>query len=417
MTKAVNNLRGKYAVVGVGETEFSRNSGRTTRRMGVEAIRNAVHDSGLGWDDTSWGMMAYGSNDRAFSDQIAQDLGIQLDYHVDIFGGGNSTETMIGAAIGALEGGLADAFILYRTMNGYTEARIGGTPVGEAPPPMFPTAHGSSMLHQGIYGVGSALQMFGLSFVRHMWEYGTTLEQLAHVKVAHSKGASNNPKAYYKNRYTVDDVLNSRLIVWPFGLLHCCVETDNATAIVITDIERAKSLQHPPATILGTAGRTHKYGPEYHWGYGPINRHAGIFGREILWPNAGVQPHEVDVTGSYDAFTFTALFQLEAYGFCDFGEGGDYVSNGTIELGGARPNNPSGGHLCEGYTHGMNMVVENVRQLRGTVDDYCPNWADGEHSHDYSEGHCRQVENAQLTANLGWGMPSQGSALVMTNQV
>ena len=311
----------------------------------MEAIRNAVHDSGLGWDDTSWGMMAYGSTDRAFSDQIAQALGIQLDYHVDIFGGGNSTETMIGAAIGALEGGLADAMILYRTMNGYTEARIGGTPVGgtpvgEAPPPMFPTSHGGSMPHAGIYGVGSALQMFGLSFVRHMWEYGTTLEQLAHVKVAHSKGASNNPKAYYKNRYTVDDVLNSRLIVWPFGLLHCCVETDNATAIVITDIERARSLPHTPAAILGTAGRTHKYGPEYHWTYGPINRHADVFGREILWPNAGVQPHEVDITGSYDAFTFTALLQLEAYGFCDFGGGGEYVSDGTIELGRRPPQQP-----------------------------------------------------------------------------
>ena len=91
------------------------------------------------------------------------------------------------------------------------------------------------------------------------------------------------------------------------------------------------------------------------------------------------------MTGSYDAFTFTSLLQLEAYGFCDFGEGGDYVSNGTIELGGKRPNNTSGGHLNEGYTHGINMVLENVRQLRGQADDYCPDWRDGKHTHDFSE--------------------------------
>ena len=417
MTKGVNNLRGKYALVGIGETEYSRNSGRTTRRMAVEAIRHAVADSGLEYDEPSWGMMSYGSMDRATSDLVAQDLGIQMDYHVDILGGGNSTETIIGAAIGALEGGLADAIIVYRTMNGYTGRRIGGTPVGPVGPPAFVTAQGDNTLHTGIYGIGSALQMFALSFVKHMHEYGTTLEQLAHVKVAHSKAASNNPRAYYKTRFTVDDVLNSRLIVWPFGLLHCCVETDNANALIVTDMERARSLRNRPATILGTAGRTHKYGPSYHWNYGPINRHAGIFGRQILWPNAGVTPEEIDVTGSYDAFTFTSLLQLEAYGFCDFGEGGDYVSNGTIELGGKRPNNTSGGHLNEGYTHGINMVLENVRQLRGQADDYCPDWRDGKHTHDYSEGGCRQVENVQLTANLGWGTPSVGSAMVMTNQL
>ena len=91
--------------------------------------------------------------------------------------------------------------------------------------------------------------------------------------------------------------------------------------------------------------------------------------REILWPNAGVGPEDIDVTGSYDAFTFTTMLQLEDYGFCKKGEGGDYVSNGTMRLGGKRPNNTSGGHLCEGYTHGMNMVIENVRQLRHDVDD------------------------------------------------
>ena len=109
------------------------------------------------------------------------------------------------------------------------------------------------------------------------------------------------------------------------------------------------------------------------------------------------------------------MMQLEDYGFCKKGEGGDYVSSGITRLGGARPNNTSGGHLCEGYTHGIAMVVENVRQLRGDVDDSCPIGPDGrrQHTHDYSEGGCRQVPVVEVTANLGWGTPGYGSALVM----
>ena len=142
---------------------------------------------------------------------------------------------------------------------------------------------------------------------------------------------------------------------------------------------------------------------------------AGHYAKELLWPNAGVGPEEIDVTGSYDAFTFTTMLQLEDYGFCTKGDGGEYVSDGTIELGGRRPNNTSGGHLCEGYTHGMSMVIENVRQLRGAVDDSCPIGPDGRraHTYDYSEGGCRQVRDAELSANLGWATPATGSALVL----
>jgi len=148
---------------------------------------------------------------------------------------------------------------------------------------------------------------------------------------------------------------------------------------------------------------------------GPISTVAGHYAKDILWPNSGVGPEDIDLTGSYDAFTFTTMLQLEDYGFCKKGEGGDYVSNGTIRLGGKRPNNTSGGHLCEGYTHGMNMVIENVRQLRHDVDDSCPIGSDGkrQHTHDYREGGCRQVRNAELSANLGWANPGTGSAMVM----
>jgi acetyl-CoA acetyltransferase len=131
--------------------------------------------------------------------------------------------------------------------------------------------------------------------------------------------------------------------------------------------------------------------------------------------SSGLSPEDIDLTGSYDAFTFTTMLQLEDYGFCNKGEGGRYVSDGTIMLGGKRPNNTSGGHLGEGYTHGIAMVIENVRQLRHDADDSCPVGSDGRrrHTYDYREGGCRQVRNAELSANLGWAMPGTGSAMVM----
>jgi hypothetical protein len=143
-----------------------------------------------------------------------------------------------------------------------------------------------------------------------------------------------------------------------------------------------------PATILSVVGRCCKPRIDNHYQAGPISTVAGHYAKEILWPNAGVGPDDVDLTGSYDAFTFTTMLQLEDYGFCEKGDGGEYVSSGIMRLGGARPNNTSGGHLCEGYTHGMNMVIENVRQLRGEIDDSCPIDANGkrQHTYDYSTG-------------------------------
>ena len=257
--------------------------------------------------------------------------------------------------------------------------------------------------------------MFAPTFLRHMYDYGTTPEQVAHVKVAHSKHASNNPKAYYKQRYTVEDVVNSRIICKPLHLLDCCVETDNATCIIVTSLDRARDGAQRAAVIQSVAGRVCKPRADMHYQHGPISTVAGHYAKDILWPNAGVGPDHIDVTGSYDAFTFTSMLQLEDYGFCKKGEGGGYVSSGIIDLGGGRPNNTSGGHLCEGYTHGMSMVIENVRQLRGEADDSCPIGRDGkrQHTYDHAEGGCRQVQGAELSANLGWAMPGTGSAMVM----
>ncbi len=402
------SLKDKYCIVGVGETEYSKHSGRSTRAMAVEAARKAMADAGLAAADVD-GMMSYQGGDSTPANWVAPDLGIRLNFYMDVVGGGSSTEALVGLAMGAIEAGMCKTVAIFRSMNGYSDFRIGGTGARAAQP-----VRGLD-LAQVPFGMRSAGQAFAPTFMRHMYEYGTTSEQVAHVRVAHSKHASQNPKALLKERVTVQDVLGSRWICKPLHLLDCCVETDNATCVIVTSAERARDLKQKPAYIMGVAGRVSKARTDFHWATGPITRVAGYYAKDIVFGQAGIKPEDVNVTGSYDAFTFTTMLQLEEYGFCKKGEGGPYVSSGIIELGGRRPNNTSGSHLCEGYTHGMSMVIENVRQLRGRVDDYCPGAAEGKHSYDYSPGRCRQVKDCRITMNLGWAMPPTGSALIMHN--
>ena len=401
------NLRDKYCIVGVGETEYSRGSGRSTRALAAEAVRNAIMDAGLRPQDVD-GMMSYHGGDSTPSTSVMYDLGMRPNFYMDVSGGGSSTEALVGLAMGAIEGGMCDTVAIYRSMNGYSEVRIGGTGARAASP-----VAGAELMKRP-YGQASAVQNFAFTFTRHMMEYGITSENLAQIKVTHSNHASNNPKALMKQRVTVEDVVNSRWIVRPCAhLLDCCLETDNATCIIVTSVERARDLRHRPAYIMAVQGRGTKPGGDFHYQHGPISRVAGHYVGPRLFADAGVKNEDIDVTGCYDAFTYTALLQFEDYGFCKKGEGKDYVTSGITDLGGKRPNNTSGGHLCEAYTHGMNMVIENVRQIRGTVDDYCTGWEQGQHSYDYSEGNCRQVKDVNITMNMGWGTPGVGSALIL----
>ncbi len=411
-TTADKYLRDKYAIIGVGETTYTRGSGMTTRALGTWAIKNAMDDAGIPASEID-GMMSYSGNDSTASPMLAGDLGIRLNFYMDVQGGGSSSEALIGLAIGAIEAGMCETVVVFRSMNGFSQVRIGGTGARASVPV------GGDALHSAAYGWFSAGQNFSPTFMRHMYDYGTTPEQVAMVKVIHSEHASNNPKAYYKQRVTVEDVVNSRMICKPLHLLDCCVETDNATALIVTSVDKAYDYRNTPARILGVAGRVCKPRIDMHFQHGPISTVAGHYIKDIIYRNAGVGPEDIQCTGAYDAFTFTSMLQLEDYGFCEKGEGGDYVSSGIMRLGGERPNNTSGGHLCEGYTHGMNMIIENVRQLRGEVDCYCPQDDNGKRIHSYNYappeegGGCRQVPDLEITQNLGWAMPGTGSSLIM----
>ncbi|HEY6869420.1 MAG TPA: hypothetical protein VI199_06655, partial [Novosphingobium sp.] len=226
-------LRDKYAVVGVGETAYLRGAGRTTRSMAHEAVAKAMADAGLGPGEVD-GMMSYQMADAVTSPFVAGDLGLRLNFYMDVVGGGASIEALIGLAIGAIEGGMCKTVAIFRSMNGYSGVRMGGTGAHAAAPVT------DEHLHMRVYGHRSPAQWFSPTFMRHMYEYGTTPGQVASVKVFHSHHASNNPKALYRKRVTVDEVLASRYITKPLHLLDCCTESDNATAIIVTSAARAR---------------------------------------------------------------------------------------------------------------------------------------------------------------------------------
>src|SRR5437879_11005899 len=283
---AISSLRDKYCIVGVGETEYSRHSGRTTRAMAVEAIRKAILDAGLRASNVD-GMMSYQGGDSTPANWVAPDLGIRLNFYMDVVGGGSSTEALVGLAMGAIETGMCKTVAIFRSMNGYSDFRIGGTGARAAQP-----VRGLD-LAQVPFGMRSAGQAFAPTFMRHMYEYGTTSEQVARVRAADSKHPSPDPNALLKERVTVQDVLGSRWICKPLHLLDCCVETDNATCVIVTSAERARDLKQKPAYIMRVAGRVNKPRTDFHWATGPITRVARHYAQDLRFRQAGTPPDAV----------------------------------------------------------------------------------------------------------------------------
>lgn len=397
----MSSLRGTYAIVGIGETAYGRyrpNTPPSKLDLASDALIAATADAGLRPADVDT-LLSYGS-DSTDSVAVASALSMTLNNYTDIVGGGSSSENLIGIAIGMIEAGMSDTVGIYRSLHGYSGVRIGH---GAGAP-----ALGSGLAQA--YGAFSAAQQFAPVFAQYMAKTGTTSEQVANVRAAQSRHAASNPKALYRKVVSVGDVLSSRMIVDPIlHLLDCCVETDNASAVIVTTLERARDLRQHPVAILGTAGRVSRQSPDY-W-YGDDATAIGARrARDRIFGAAGVTPDDIDVTGAYDCFTFSPTMMFENYGFCGPGEGGDYVSSGAISLGGRRPNNTSGGQLTEGYSHGLSLVIENVRQLRWAADDSC---AEGAHTYDYTPGGCRQVREPQLSMNMGWRTPATQSAMVL----
>ena len=208
---------------------------------------------------------------------------------------------------------------------------------------------------------------------RHMLEYGTTEKQLGQIAVTCRERANANPRAQMHDRpLTMDDYLSARMISRPLRLYDFCLETDGACAVVVTSTDRARDLRQKPALIRAVAQNSipdPQPGIQF-----PVlmrDRITELPAKAVaktLYARAGLGPQDVDVAQVYDCFTITVLLQLEDWGFCAKGEGGPFVASGEIDLGGSIPINTGGGHLSEGYIHGMNHIVEGVRQIRGRID-------------------------------------------------
>ena len=401
-------LTDKFCIAGVGETKHMRPSNRTTHSMGVEAVKRACEDAGIRPQDID-GITSYNIGDSTAGTSIGSSLGMRLNYAVDISGGGSSTEALIAHAVGLLAGGYCKNMVIFRSMNGRSGRRPGGQALS-GPTPVTPISTYDNF--NQLYGFLSPGQRFGMTCMRYLKDTGMDPKKLGHIAIAHRKHASLNPKAVMHTPITMDDYLASRWVSKPFRILDMCLETDVCAAIVIVPREQAYDLRQPPVYIMGGTARTMADNPLWNYSRDVIHYVAGNYGRQRLFGMSGVTQDDIDLTSSYDAFTFTTLIQLEAYGFAQPGEAGDYVASGMIDIDGRRPNNPSGGHLSEGYTHGISMVIENVRQLRHRADDSCPGWQQGRHTYDRARG-CRQVKKAEIAACLGWGTETMSSSCIL----
>lgn len=347
------------AIVGVHNTRQGRRlDGETSRSLAVKAIRGALDDAGLTLDDVD------GISASPHSTALIYDLRLGPAWQGLAFGVGMITE-----AVTAIEHGMADVVVLVAAQAGEYrdhEATAPWTrPENEfvAPWGMFTTAE------------------FALIARRHMHIYGTTREQLSMVAATIRNNGSQNPEAVYYQRgpFTPDDITASRSIADPFHLLDCATTSEGGCALVLANIEKVLDkgeVARQPIYVLGSGADFH--GPSYQhppaWDLtGRRGDHVnGVVGRraaECAFRHAGIRPDDVDVLELYDPFSFEIIRQLEAFGFCGDGEGGPFVADGHIAIGGSHPITTDGGTMS--FSHAganpqmMQRAVRAVQQLRG----------------------------------------------------
>jgi Acetyl-CoA acetyltransferase len=358
------SIKGKAYVMGAFEHPTRDAPDKTTAQLHAECAKGALDDAGLSFEDVD-GYFCAGDAPGFGALSMIDYMGLRNVRHLDSTEmGGSSYIAHVGHAAQAIAAGKCSVALITlagRPRNGGSRPgasmRSGGGGPGLADgPPEAGFEH--------IYG-GSTHNTYGMCAMRHMYEYGTTSEQLAWIKVAASHHAQWNPNAYLKDVVTVEQVVNSRMISDPLHLLDCCVVTDGGGAVVVTSPEVARSLNRPKVRVLG-AGEAPKgvLGGDIDLTYS-----GAVWSGPRAFEEAGVTPADIKYASIYDSFTITVLMQLEDLGFCKKGEGGKFVADGNLISGvGKLPFNTDGGGLCNNHPTnrgGMTKVIEAVRQLRG----------------------------------------------------
>ncbi|HEX6310903.1 MAG TPA: lipid-transfer protein [Acidimicrobiia bacterium] len=360
-----NRLHNAAAVVGIGATEFSKDSGRSEMRLACEAVGAAIADAGLDPGQID-GMVTYSAETNP-EIEIARNLGIgELSFFSRIHHGGGAACGTVQQAVLAVDAGVADYVVCYRAFNERSGRRFGAG-VQDRPP--VATAEAAHFSWYSPHGLLTPAQWVAMFASRYMYEYGATSEDFGRVAVADRKHAATNPKAwFYEKPITLEEHQASRWIVEPLHLLDCCQESDGAQALVVTSPERARDLAQPPAMIRSAAqgaGEQQDMMTSYYRDRITGLPEMGLVARQ-LWNTTGLGPGDVQTAVIYDHFTPLVFPQLEEFGFCERGAAKDFVRDGTIEIGGKLPINTNGGQLGEAYIHGMNGIAEGVRQVRGT---------------------------------------------------
>jgi acetyl-CoA acetyltransferase len=353
MSGRERDLRGSTAVVGVAESDLGEVGPHLSSLdlIGQATVR-ALADAGLQKSDID-GLFCHSAFFQLPPVAAAEYLGIRPRYSDSTAVGGGTFISYLRHATAAINAGMCDvALITY----GSTQRSSSGGLVSSGTPLITS--------YETPFGPRLPISSYALSAARHMYEYGTTREQLAEVAVAARRWAQLNPVAFDRGELSIDDVLNARMVSTPLTVRDCCLVTDGGGAVILTSAERAKSLRRPPVYLLGVA--------EAHW-------HKDIFQMPDLtvtaasetgpraFDLAGLRPDDVDVLELYDAFSINTLLFLEDLGFCKKGEAGVFVEGGAIGPGGRIPVNTSGGGLsyCHPGMFGIFLIIEAVRQLRG----------------------------------------------------
>jgi acetyl-CoA acetyltransferase len=353
----VSGLSGKYAIAGTATSELGR-TGMDSLALLEQAMRRAVDDAGLRISDID-GLVCRGPDDvYTHHQRMGQRLGINARFSNSLDSGGASQIMAIIVGVMAIDAGLCSTVLCGYGRNSWTRTHAkdtSRTAMGTAAEEQLPKEFAPE------YGWFGAPATHALGARRHMFEYGTTREQFAQGALAFREHALRNPDAVMKKPLTMADYFEARMIVEPYGLFDCSLESDGAGAVVITSAERARGLRRPPVYIKGFGSFNNLRG----W---LVDDHmfktAAIESGKTAFRMAGLGPADIDTAQIYDCFTGMVIAQLEDYGFCPKGEGGPFVQSGALRLDGALPTNTSGGQLSEAHVEGMLQIVEAVRQLR-----------------------------------------------------
>ena len=383
MVRDAKELRGKVAIVGASESDaIGVVPDKSALTLHAEAARNALNDAGLRISDVD-GLFTAGVT----SVQLGEYLGIVPRYSDGTNVGGCSFIMHVEHAMLAIAAGIIDVALITHGESGRSRIGMSGGTAPDSPQGQF----------EQPYGTLGPTTLFSLPATRHMHEYGTTREQMAEVAVSNRKWAAMHPMAMMKEPITVDDVMNSRPICWPYTLFMCCLVTDAGGAIVLTSADRAKPLRKPPVYILGT-GEATEHNMVSMMADMTTSQAAKVSGK-AAFEMSGVSHSDIDVAELYDAFAFTPMLALEDLGFVKPGESGPFMAERQTGPGGDFPMNTNGGGLS--YTHsgmyGMFTLIELTRQLRGECRE-------------------RQVQGAEIGIAHGpGGMFAAASTLIAGN--